>query len=454
MIRVGLLALALATATLWDGARAQSPAPPPSAAVPAPTAVLAVPGDTVRRISLIEAAKLLVAAGKLDEASKLLAALRKAQPKNGEVLFLLAMVAEARGRYDEAIADFQAILVNEPRNARVRLELARAYFQKHDDARAERQFRLAEAVKLPAAVRANIEAYVAALRARRSWSFSLSVAAAPDSNINAGTDARQIDVYGLPFDLSASTRRNAGVGLAVDAAGEWAPEIGPGLRLRLGGALDTIEYPQHRFDDTTLVAYAGPKFTFARWEISPIVTETARLYGDAPYFSGPGLRLEATATPMARLRLTGAVDRKFLVYDLNSGQTGPVTSVFGEAAYAPGPASLARLSVTVSRQRAHYSAFANTSVLTAAGYSRDLPRGFTVSLEPSLARADYDAPLAAFGRARTDTTTAVTLGLLNRSIAWQGFSPRLGYSWIQNRSDIALYRFTKNRIELRMTRIY
>jgi outer membrane protein len=415
---------------------------------------VAAPPPPSRTISYLEAAKLLIAAGKLDEARKVLEVLRQASPKDPEVLFLLANVAEAKGDLDGAIAQYRAILVDNPAAARVRLELARAFFLKHDDANAARQFQLALSAKLPAAVEDNVDRYLAAIRARRSWSFSFSAAIAPDSNINSATGSPQVDIYGLPFTLSPDARSHSGAGLAIDAAGEWAPSIGKAMRLRLGSSVDTVDYSQSAFDDTTLRVYAGPLFLGTNWQFSPLFAETSRWYGNQLYFSGPGPRLEASYIPSARLRLDGSLEGQWLDYRPNPGQSGPVATLTLGASYALDPSSIVQGSVWAARQDARDPGYANTSASFAVGYLRELPKGFSASIQPGYSRAVFDGPLAAFGATRRDSTYSVNLSLLNRTIHFKGFTPRLSFTYTANRSSIPIYSYNRSRVEVRLTRVF
>ncbi|MDR3507937.1 MAG: surface lipoprotein assembly modifier [Caulobacteraceae bacterium] len=427
------------------GARGACAAPTPSSPAPAPA-------EAGRSISYVEAAKLLIAAGKLAEAQKVLDALHKATPKDREVIFLLAMLAEAKGDYAAAITDFRAILVDEPGNIRVRLELGRAFFAIGDDPNAEHQFRLARAARLPAAVRGNIDNYLAAIRGRRAWAFSLSLAVAPDSNINAGTNARQVDLYGLPFDLSSGARGHSGAGLSVDAAGEVAPRLSPRVRMRIGAALDSVTYSQTAFDDTNLYLYAGPQLNLTHWRLSATASDTDRWYGGSLYYSGGGARLEADYLPTARLRIATAVERQFLTYRYDAGQTGPVTTGSLDLTFGLTPSSLLHGALSVSRQDARDLAYANTVGTVAIGYLRELPKGFSISVEPSYGRAEYDEALSAFSRRRSDSIARISLSVLNRAISYRGFAPRLTYSYTDDTSSIPLYSYRRNRLELRVTR--
>src|SRR3981081_606392 len=110
-----------------------------------------------QQLTETEAAAVLVEAGQLDDAKRVLAHVLETNPNDDEAHFLRGMIAVADKRYDDAIADFRFILAAEPNRERVRLELARAFFLATDYENAERNFRFARAGDLSPEVKANID---------------------------------------------------------------------------------------------------------------------------------------------------------------------------------------------------------------------------------------------------------------------------------------------------------
>jgi hypothetical protein len=46
------------------------------------------------------------------------------------------------------------------------------------------------------------------------------------------------------------------------------------------------------------------------------------------------------------------------------------------------------------------------------------------------------------------------IALLDRKIDYHGFTPRIIYTYTRNNSSIPLYRFSRNRVELGITRSF
>lgn len=417
----------------------------------APAAAAESPPPATLSPRQAEAARLMLA-GRVAEAKALLIALRARSPADNETAFLLAMIASQEGDHPRAIHLFREILSREPGAVRVRLELARTFFLAKDYDNAERQFRFARAGRLPPEAMANIDDFLDAIRRLRSGTYRLSVALAPDTNLNAGPQSRTVDIFGLPFELSDQTRRRSGVGAAVDAFAEWSPRIGATDRLRLAGQLHRSEYSGGAFDDMTVSAYGGVRLLRGHWEISPLATVFARWYGDRAYNHGVGASLQVIDFPSPRYGISGVVGVQQIDYSAMPEQGGPAVSASFSVLHTLSPISLVTAGLAITRQGAQVKALSSTAAEVRLAYQRDLPGGFQASIEPSYARIAYDAALPAFGVVRTDRQWTLQATLLNRRIEYRGFTPRLLYAHTHNASRIALYAYDRDRFEVGLTR--
>src|SRR6478735_106399 len=207
--------------------------------------------DSVRTITVsnTEAAQLLIANHRLDEAKVLLEQVLAAKPDDSEALFLMATIAVEQKDYDRAISLYRRILVREPNAERVRLDLARAFFLKGDYDNAERQFRFARAGNIDDTVKANVDHFLSEINRLREWTVNFALALAPDTNQNAATSANQVNIFGLPFALDKGARRQSGVGVAGFIGGEWSPALADNVKARIGANLYRVDYSGGDFDD-------------------------------------------------------------------------------------------------------------------------------------------------------------------------------------------------------------
>jgi tetratricopeptide (TPR) repeat protein len=396
-------------------------------------------------------ARQLMTSGRLDEAIALVEARLAVAPRDIQARFLKGLIATARGQNRTAIDTYRSILIDAPGAARVRLELARAYFLERDFGNALRQFQFALAADPPAAVASNIQRYIAAIRQSKSVSYNVSVALAPDTNLNTGSSAREVTLFGLPFDLSDDATQRSGVGLALEGGGEWAPRIAPNTRLRIGANFQRREYSGSNFDDMTIVAYAGPRIVTGKWDVGLLATAGRRWYAAKPYNHSEGVRAEATYYPNGKFGISAAAIVQRVHYVAGDARNGPLVTLGGGVFYALTVSSAVNLKAGVSRQSALAAAYSNWSGFLAAGYFRELPMGFSAYIEPSVSIAEYDEALLAFGQVRSDRTQSVLATLLNRHLVLGRFTPRVSYTFTHQTSSIALYQFSRSRFELGLT---
>jgi outer membrane protein len=298
---------------------------------------------------------------------------------------------------------------------------------------------------------ANIDRYLFMIREEKNWSYTFGVSFAPDTNLNAGPGIHDITLLGADFELSDDARRQSGVGLAFDGSVEYAPRIGADTRLRIGLQGTQSLYTKGEFDDTTGTVYVGPRFVRGRWDVSVLGTGFARRFGGVPYNGAVGGRIEATYYPSGKTAISIGLAAQRVRYALDIGRNGGSYSLSSSVLHTLDAASGMVVKGGVSRQTALVPSLANTSLFAAIGYFRDLKGGFTIYAEPSYSRTRYDALLTAFGIVRADDAFTGTLTLLNRHIVLGRFTPKISYSYTRQDSDIPLYQYRRNRLEIGLT---
>ena len=399
----------------------------------------------------IQAAKTLMVNGRTADARSLLLDLAGRHRDSNDIDFLLGLLAVGSQEYDLAIRYFRQMLVRRPDAVRVRLELGRAFYLKRDYDNAFRQFQFARAGRLPPGVARTIDRFLAAIRQEKSWSYNVSVAIAPDTNINNGTSSREVVLFGLPFELSDETRRKSGIGAAIEAGAEFAPRIGDHMRLKVGGTLLRREYKDNDFDDMTVVLYAGPRLVVDKWDLGATGTAFRRRFGGRRLSEGFGAKLDGTYYNSSRTALSLTVSAQQVRYPHYPLQTGAAYSAWAGVIRALTPSSSLNARIGVTRKTARVPELASWSPSISVGYYRDLPGGFSIYAEPGFTRVRSDAPDPFFEKRRKESVLDLRLALLNRKIVLSRFTPRIGFTWTRRNSSIDLYDYTQRRMELGFT---
>jgi tetratricopeptide (TPR) repeat protein len=402
--------------------------------------------------ALIEQAKVAIAKGDISDAEIILSRVPRTHATENDLDFLHGMAAASRGDYEAAANYFSSVLVRDPAAQRVRLELARVYFITGKDRAAEHHFRAAAAQGVPPPVAANIAMFLEALKRRKRWNIEVAFAAVPDSNMNAATASRSIDIFGLPFDLSDAARQKSGVGLALNVTAARLWTVKEGLRLRTGLSYAGTEYSNSEFSDRQIGAFAGPQFRLSkRTDATLLATASRRWFGEDSLNSAVGGRLEIHSELSARWLLDGAVSVQQMRYNANRypGYSGPTVGVSGTATYALSAVSLLQASTGFVREQTDLPGYRNSRTIVGAGYYYDkLPGRFTVAVGAQSAFSFYDERLAGFSNTRRDVELSYRISFSNKLISIFGFRPVVTYVHTDRYSNLPLYGYHRDHGEI------
>ena len=417
-------------------------------------------------------AQALVQGGKFKEALAVLRPLARANPDRTDVLFLLGLTAtEASQRpdaaegdqealLDEAIASLRAILIDRPGLLRVRLELARAFFFKGEDSLSRQHFEQVLAGSVPQAVVINVYRFLAAIEARRRWSFNVGFSVAPDSNIGAGSEERIIYVpFGganLPFVRNAEELTTSGIGVALWGGAEYQVPVAERLRLRAGGDFSRREYEGSQFDQLFLATHLGPRWLIDRdTAASVLLSGRQNWIGTVKDHHALGTRLEVGHRVSRAVTVQGRASWHGRRYRTRTHLDGPVWDASLSGSWVVTPTVRADVSTGYARERPSSNSQRNRSRWLGAGVDVILPLGFTVGGGGEMRWTNYESgwfPFVPDNGARKDTTRILRASVHNRAVTVLGFSPQLVVVQEERTTNAQLYDYKRTRGELRFVR--
>lgn len=168
--------------------------------------------------------KQLIDAGKADEAYQEVVRYRDAL--EGEPLFdfYYGLAAIDSGRAEEGVFALSRVVMQQPRNGRARLELARGFYLLGEDTRARQEFEAVLAQNPPAGVRSTIQRFLGAISAREatyrtSKTAYVQASVGYDTNINSAPADSPFDI-GI-VTLSEGAEQIEAAFAQVDAGGQY-----------------------------------------------------------------------------------------------------------------------------------------------------------------------------------------------------------------------------------------
>ncbi|WP_424945887.1 surface lipoprotein assembly modifier [Candidatus Spongiihabitans sp.] len=351
----------------------------------------------------------------------------------------------------EAIAALRAILIEHPQLMRVRLELARAFFLNGDDDLSRRHFERVLAGDPPSAVAINGHRFLHALRARRRWSSYLSFGIEQNDNINSGTDAETIELFGLPFVVNEQSRARADTGLSISGGGEYQLPLGEGKRWRFGVDATRTEYDGHEFDETWLSLRSGPIWTPSQGnEVGAQVFTAQRQVARNRHSKEYGLRFNARHQLTKKFAVNGQASWRKTAYRQAARADDEDANFALGGSYLFTPLLQGDLKMGYSRERVKGGG--NRGRNAQLGLSVILPKGWTLggNVEWSRRRHEVNAPFS--DERQVDRKRALRVFALNRGVTVFGFSPQIIATRERQRSNFALDDYQRDRVDLRFVR--
>ncbi len=416
----------------------------------------------------VKSARDLVKKGRYISALDILRPMAFDHPDKTDVLFLIGLSAinasqrpgtgdeEKTALLDEAIAALRAILINRPGLVRVRLELARAFFFKREDALSREHFERVLAGKPPVAMVANIRRFLRTMRARRRWSTYFGFSIAPDTNINAASDSEIIYIYGLPFRRDANAGESSGVGVILWGGGEYQHPLGKRLRLRLGADLARREYGNRDFDQSFASGHAGPRWRAGGdTDLSLLGSARRRWTAGEIQSHELGARVEVDHRFTRRLTARGRASWHERTYRKRKPLDGPIFDLSLSGSWLLTPTIRTDATVGYGRERPESLVWRNTSGRARLGASIALPLGFTVGGSGEMRWTKYEGrwfPFTTDGSSREDRTRILQASVFNRVFTVFGFSPQFVVVNEARESNAQLYDYKRTRAELRFVR--
>ena len=420
----------------------------------------------------VSEARALLEVGRFGEALAILRPLSRGQAADPSAMFLYGLAgtgasqqpgvseAEREALLDEAITAFRNLLIDRPELVRVRLELARAFFLKREDALARRHFEQVLAGDLPPPVVANVQRFLAEIRARKRWRVYFGAALAPDSNIGAASDERfiQIHIGGVPLSFRRDQEQltTSGVGLSLWTGGEYQHPLGERVRLRAGGDLSRREYAGSKFDQTNLGMHLGPRWLAdARTDLSLLGSARRSLVAGTADYDALGGRFEARRWLTPRVSVTGRASWHDRRYREDRHLDGPARDLSLSASWVATPTVRLDGALGYGTERPELARSRNTSRWARVGAEVALPRGFGVGASAQLRWTDYEGewpPHTPPGELRADRTRTLSASVHHRRFTLFGFSPQLAVTNETRTTNAQLYDYRKNAAELRFVR--
>lgn len=367
------------------------------------------------------------------------------------IQFAKAGLARSQGHYDEAVAQYRAILSAHPDFAAVRLDLARAMYENHQYDAAEYQFRRVLQSNPPDNIQHVIAQYLERIQKGSALTGTLSVSYLNDSNVNNASSGKTIRVGDRLFIRNKDSYPQRGEGMWFSGSLQKDVQVYDQHGLRFLGTVNGKSYwNNHDFDDITSRAYAGYQWRNFRQQFALLPFYEKRWYGTEAYSSGPGVRAEYSYLLSPTWQVSQALEYQKLDYDDDDYRFlrghNRYTSTTLSHAFSSRVSGFAGFDL-LDQQTASRSE-SNHRVGVRSGVQVDLPWQISFAATTAFAKRSYQADSDIFSTRRKDDEQFYNLSLWHRDLYFFGVMPKLNFSYKRVDSNIDFYDYRQRNITL------
>ncbi|MFC4292520.1 surface lipoprotein assembly modifier [Sphingorhabdus arenilitoris] len=375
--------------------------------------------------------------------------------------FLKGFLAVETGDLEGAETMFRKILDDDPKQTRVRLELARVMMLRGKEGSASYHFRLAQQDKdLPEDIKQTVRGIRGILRNQRSWSVNLDLGIAPDTNINSATSAETVNInfgpFQLPLTLDENARKQSGIGQTAGLSAGLRLRANEKLALLIDGDARLVNYKGKVADDLQTQIAIGPELRIGESSsLSFQALGEQRWRGGERANTDFGARIGFQKILNEGQRIGLSIDGRNTDSGFSPAYSG--WQIGSNLTYERviGRAFIASASLFGRKDILDSQSFSNVSYGGSLGIGGELPLGINAGLSASVSQALFDAPQFIYSSdARKDLRLFGRAYAGIRAFKMFGFSPSIEYNFSQIDSNYLLYESTRHRVNFKLARYF
>ncbi|MDA5555777.1 tetratricopeptide repeat protein [Shimia sp. MMG029] len=364
------------------------------------------------------------------------------------------------GQPEKAIPVLLALLAQNPNLVRVRLELARAYFNAKDWSRARQEFFIVLSADLPAPVKERVLAFIRAIDNRRGFDWDLSLAVVKVGNQRRyADDTILVDSGGIQVPFTFDRERSDEFGLRAVGAFNFRKPLASLSTANTAAsgfttlAFDLTEAKTRAYDDALLSLAGGLRFTKQRLTYAVAPEIRTRYVAGAKYEDRVGL----TASFESRGLEGRSVFARTTFFDITNARDSSLSGHIATASIgvrqAVGGRAIIGVTGRIERENVpNASQDALTTQITAFG-TFEMKYGITA--QPSLYYRfkNHKNPSPILPADPNQKTYGLRLRLEKNDWFIAGsYTPFFDISYENTRSDIGAFTYTETRSQIGVNR--
>lgn len=409
----------------------------------------------VRAQTNFQTAEVLVSIGNYDAARSLLEGSKFEGAEAIPAAYLLAVVYARTNRLADAEKLLREILSREPEIDAVRIELVKILaLQGKRQGAGFHLNRLTETADL-ARDRDQLDQLARRIGVSEGFSLSGYFSLAPSTNINDGTSQTTVMIGGLPFIIADTAREKSGVGVRVGAVAGYSHALTESTSAYTSLSAGFSDYSNDRYDKQQAEFRTGLRHDQLRYSLQVEAIADRHWQNRKARSFGLGGRVSAKWNVSKGWWLSGEVIQMYRTFDGVSAADARTTRATAAIRHAvsqrltmSGGASFEKETVS-ARPWSSYRSSSGT-----LGIEMPLAYGIRVKATATAGTRDYEGLFPGLRIARHDRFWELRGSFTKDNFQIAGFAPIVTIFNREQQSNVVLYEYQTNGMELTLTKAF
>ena len=376
--------------------------------------------------------------------------LLKIDHNNIDFLNIYALKLQKQKKYKDSIAVYKKILKINPNLYVFYLELAKTQLLIHDYESSKKNFLFIYNKNIPKNVKYNIRNYLKLLDKKKSQKISYDFKIAYNDNINNGTYADTIELYGMPFKVDESAKAKGSYEFLTNINGNKNFVLG-NQKINSGFIVSHSNFTNSKYDRLKYGFNFGPEFDLKNNRLNIIYSLSKEEIDNKDVLINDSISIKNTKNINPKFQLNYELGQDNLKYYDNKKYNSDGIFFKIDNTYIYKTLKLG-LSYKYTDRDADFKAYGNTAKFTSISISKYLPRGFLADFSLGSEEVDYDEYQFIFLKTRKDKLKFFNLSLKSDRIYIGNFYPQLNFIHRENKSNVNIYRAESNSMSLQFVK--
>lgn len=371
--------------------------------------------------------------------------LLKLDPNNVDFLFIYAKKKEELNEYELAEKIYKRIISLRPNELRFYLDLARVQFLRFDYINSEKNFLYIYKKKnIPKNVKYNIRNYLKMINRNKSGKVNYTVKLSRSDNINNGTYADSVKLFGVPFKIDENAKAKSSYELFTNINGSIDKSI-LGQKINAGFDISNSDFKSKIYDRLKYGVNIGPEFIVKNKKINLDYSFSQEKIGFSKVLNSNQLMLKSFHNKKnSQFEYIVGIDNKSYYNNSNYNSDGNFVELRSNFFFKDRFSLGANYRYTKNDAlKDFYGNEKNYFELTS---SANLLKNYSFNLSTGIEISAYDKFQPIFSKTRKDYLRFINLTIRNDKFFIGNYMPQLSLTYRENNSNVSVYETKSDNI--------